>query len=180
MGFTSLRMYLPAACVLALSACSTLPPQGITAVTGFEPARYSGKWYEIARLDHRFERGLTDVSAVYTREPDGSLRVLNRGYDPSAARWKKAIGRALFNGAPSTASLKVSFFGPFYAGYHVVALDAHYQWALVAGNNRDYLWILSRDKTLPPQVKAALLSKAAALGFATDQLTWVAQTRPDA
>lgn len=180
MQLTSLRMYLLAACALALSACSTLPPPGITPVTGFEPESYSGKWYEIARLDHVFERGLTDVSAVYTREPDGSLRVLNRGYDPAAARWKEAVGRALFNGEPSTASLKVSFFGPFYAGYHVLALDANYQWALVAGNNRDYLWILSRDKTLTPQIKAALLAKAAALGFATDQLIWVAQTRPDA
>ncbi|TIC81363.1 lipocalin family protein [Crenobacter intestini] len=180
MRLASVHTLLIAATSLLLSACSTLPPAGITPVTGFEPARYTGKWYEIARLDHVFERGLSDVSADYTQKADGSIRVLNRGYDTAGARWKEAEGRALFNTSPDVASLKVSFFGPFFGGYHVVALDPHYQWALVAGNNRDYLWILAREKTLPADIKTALLAQAAALGYATEKLIWVTQTRPDA
>ncbi|MXR36884.1 lipocalin family protein [Craterilacuibacter sinensis] len=172
------RLFLPAFSLL-LSACSTLPPAGIVPVSGFELQRYSGKWYEIARLDHVFERGLSDVSARYIPAPDGEVRVINRGYDTAGARWKQAEGRARFNGQPDVASLKVSFFGPFYGGYHVLALDPDYRWALVAGNDRSYLWILARDKTLDPEVKTRLLQQAAALGFETDKLIWVSQTRTD-
>ncbi|HET8870531.1 MAG TPA: lipocalin family protein [Aquabacterium sp.] len=162
-----------------LTACSTRPPTGIEPVKGFDLRRYSGKWYEIARLDNRFERGLTDVSATYTPNSDGSVAVLNRGYDSESARWKQADGRALFNGAPEIASLKVSFFGPFYGGYHVVALDPAYQWAMVVGNDRSYLWILCRTRTLPVEVKKRLMDQAAQLGFDTQALTWVSQTRND-
>ncbi|HET8694373.1 MAG TPA: lipocalin family protein [Aquabacterium sp.] len=164
---------------LCLGACSTQPPSGITPVSGFDLQRYSGKWFEVARLDNRFERGLTDVSATYTPQGDGSLTVLNRGYDAQALRWQEAKGRALFNGDPHTASLKVSFFGPFYGGYHVIALDPQYQWAMVAGNDRSYLWILARHKSIEADVQARLLSQAAQLGFDTQKLVWVAQTRVD-
>ena len=112
-----------------LSACSTTPPEGMAAVTPFDIQRYVGKWYEIARLDHSFERGLSDVSATYRQQDDGSVEVLNRGYDSTRGEWRQAVGRAVFTGEPTRASLKVSFFGPFYGGYHVVALDQqNYRW----------------------------------------------------
>lgn len=165
---------------LVLSACSTAPPQGLRPVTSFELNRYLGQWYEIARLDHSFERGMSDVNATYQLQDDGSVKVINRGYDPQRQAWKEAIGRALFIGDSGTASLKVSFFGPFYGGYHVIALDQqNYRWSLVAGPDRDYLWILARDKTLPAEVREQLLGQAKALGFATDKLIWVEQKRTD-
>ncbi|UCV12475.1 lipocalin family protein [Dechloromonas denitrificans] len=164
---------------LLLSACSTSVPSGLHPITPFELNRYLGQWYEIARLDHSFERGMSDVNATYQLLDDGSVKVINRGYNTQRQAWKEAIGRALFIGDPATASLKVSFFGPFYGGYHVIALDPDYRWSLVAGPDRDYLWILARDKTLPVEVREQLLSQAKALGFATDKLIWVEQTRSD-
>lgn len=166
--------------VLTLAACSTAPPDGLQPVTSFEIDRYLGQWYEIARLDHSFERGMSDVNATYQLQGDGSVRVINRGYDTRRQAWKEAVGRALFIGDSRTASLKVSFFGPFYGGYHVIALDRqNYRWSLVAGPDRDYLWILARDRTLPGDVLEQLLSQAQALGFATDKLIWVDHKRND-
>ncbi|MGV7207510.1 lipocalin family protein [Oxalobacteraceae bacterium A2-2] len=179
MSSPSLSRCLVLFCGLLLAACASAPPPGMTPVTNFEAQRYSGKWYEIARLDHRFERGLSDVSASYTLRPDGVVEVVNRGYDAKDGRWKQAQGRALFNGAPQVGSLRVSFFGPFYGGYHVVALDPDYRWSMVAGNDRSYLWILARDKRLPDQVLAQLLAQARLLGFDTAQLTYVSQDRGD-
>jgi apolipoprotein D and lipocalin family protein len=168
------------AALLGLNACSTTAPEGITAVTPFDIERYQGKWYEIARLDHSFERGLSDVSASYRQQPDGSVEVLNRGYDSKRNDWRQALGRALFTGDTNRGSLKVSFFGPFYGGYHVMALDQqNYHWAMVVGPNRDYLWILARDKRLPEVVREQLLRAAGAAGIDTRKLIWVEQTRPD-
>jgi len=165
---------------LAMSGCSTAPPEGLTSVTPFDVNRYLGKWFEIARLDHSFERDLTDVSATYSLKSDGSLEVINRGFNTKKDEWKSATGRALFTGNTNQGSLKVSFFGPFYGGYHVLALDqTAYQWALVAGPDRDYLWILARTKVLAPDVREALIAQAKKMGFATDNLIWVAHTRAD-
>lgn len=164
---------------LALASCATAPPDGLRPVTSFDIQRYLGQWYEIARLDHSFERGMTDVTATYGLQDDGSVRVINRGYDTQRQAWKEAVGRAVFLGDSRTASLKVSFFGPFYGGYHVIALDRDYRWALVAGADRDYLWILSRDKTLPADIRAQLVRQARELGFAVDKMIWVDQKRAD-
>lgn len=162
-----------------LTACSVAPPAGVTPVTGFEVRRYMGDWYEIARLDHSFERDMEDVSARYTLNDDGSVSVLNRGYDTRRGKWRSAEGRARFIGDSSTGSLKVSFFGPFYGGYHIIALDREqYRWALVAGPNRDYLWILARERTLPEPVRQQLVQQAQAAGFPVQQLIWVRQERP--
>lgn len=169
-----------AALLLALAGCaSTTPPTGVQAVTGFDLQRYQGRWYEIARLDHTFERGMTDVSAFYTPQADGSVRVVNRGFQTTGDRWKEAIGKALFTGAPTTGSLKVSFFGPFYGGYHIAALDPDYRWALVVGPDTDYAWILARTPTLPPDTQAAIVQRAQALGVNTDAFIWVTHTRND-
>lgn len=168
------------ALMFALAGCmSTTPPPGITAVTPFDLARYEGRWFEVARLDHSFERGLTDVSATYQRQPDGSVRVVNRGFDAAKNDWREAVGKALFTGDAQTGSLKVSFFGPFYGGYHVAALDGDYRWAIVVGPDRSYCWILSRTKELPPGSREALVARAQALGIDTQALIWVTHQRTD-
>ena len=164
----------------AMAGCmSTRPPPGVTAVQPFDLERYQGRWFEVARLDHRFERGMTDVSATYSAQADGSVRVLNRGFDVAAGQWREAVGRALFIAESSTGSLKVSFFGPFYGGYHVAALGPDYRWALVLGPDFSYCWILSRDKVLEPAQREAITARAKALGVATADLIWVSQARQD-
>lgn len=166
---------LLAAWLLLIGGCTGIP-DGMQAVSGFDLNRYLGRWYEIARLDHSFERGLSKVTADYSLNDDGSVRVLNRGYDAASGEWQEAEGRALLQDeAISAASLKVSFFGPFYAGYHVIALDPDYRWALVSGYNRDYFWILARTPTLDEPTRGELVALAAAAGIAVDQLIWVAQ-----
>lgn len=159
-----------------LSGCTGLP-EGVRPVAGFELERYLGTWYEIARLDHRFERGLSEVTATYSPRPDGGIDVLNRGYESAEGEWREARGRAYFLGEPQVASLKVSFFGPFYGGYHVLALDPDYGWALVSGPSRDYLWILARRPELPAEVTGALVDQARALGYPVEGLIFVDHTR---
>ena len=167
--------------LLGLTGCSTSPPDGITPVAPFEIERYLGKWYEIARLDHRFERGLSNVTATYSQWPDGEVKVINRGYNDNKGEYEEAEGEAQFIGSENVGSLKVSFFGPFAGGYHLVALDqVNYSWALVAGADRDYLWILSRDKQLDPKIQEYLVRQAALLGFDVSELIWVRQDRDDA
>ena len=159
--------------VMALSACSTpRTPDGIQPVTGFDVDRYAGHWHEVARIDHSFERGLTQTSATYTPNPDGTLKVVNRGYDPVRKEWREAEGTARFVGEPTRAALKVSFFGPFYGGYNVVALDENYQWAMVVGSSKEYLWVLSRTPTLPWHVREHLIERAQALGVDVRKILW--------
>ena len=134
--------------------------------------RYIGHWYEVARVDNTFERGLTQASATYTRNADNTVKVVNRGYDPVRKEWKEAEGVAQFVGEPTRAALKVSFFGPFYGGYNVVALDENYQWAMVVGSSKDYVWILSRTPTLPGHVQEHLLERAQAMGIDVHRLHW--------
>ena len=159
--------------LLALTACSTpRTPEGIQAVTGFDVDRYTGHWHEVARIDHSFERGLTQTSATYRRNPNDTVKVVNRGYDPVRKEWKEAEGTARFVDAPTRAALKVSFFGPFYGGYNVVALDENYQWAMVVGSSKDYLWILSRTPTLPWHVREHLIERAQAMGIDVGRILW--------
>lgn len=166
--------------VAVMAGCAnTSPPPGVEAVTPFDLQRYQGRWYELARLDHSFERGMTDVSATYTPQADGSVRVVNRGFAAASGQWREAIGRALFTGAPTTGSLKVSFFGPFYGGYHVAALDPDYRWALVLGPDTSYCWILARDKQLDAAQRDAIVARAQALGVDTHALIWVTHKRQD-
>ena len=179
LGLAARRVALAWLAALAAGACSTSPPEGLSPVAPFEVARYAGKWYEIARLDHVFERGMSDVSANYSQQADGSIEVINRGYDAARNDWRQAVGRALFTGESDRASLKVSFFGPFYGGYHVVALDRDYRWALVVGPDRGYFWMLARQRQLPPELQSQLLAQARALGIDVDRLIWVTHTRVD-
>lgn len=160
---------------LGLLAGCTGIPSGTQAITGFELDRYLGEWYEIARLDHSFERGLECVTANYSLRDDGGVRVINRGYNPEEQAWDEAEGRAYFIDEESVGRLKVSFFGPFYGGYNILALDADYQWALVSGPNRDYLWILSRSPQMDETTEKHLRQHAAELEFPTDELIDVNQ-----
>lgn len=173
---TWLWILIPA---LLLGACTGVP-KGVTPVSGFDGDRYLGKWYEIARLDQRFERDLDNVTATYSKRSDGSIAVVNRGWNPKKGEWKDIAGRAQFIGDKTVGSLKVSFFWPIWAGYHVIALDPNYRFAMVSGPNKEYLWILSREKTLPNGDLYPLLDKARALGFDVNALTFVTQDRPDA
>jgi len=159
-----------------LTGCTGVP-QGVTPVQGFQAERYLGTWYEIARLDHSYERGLSDVSATYQRRADGGIDVLNKGYDPARKNWSEAKGRAYFLDSPDTGSLKVSFFGPFYGGYHVMALDPEYRWAMVAGPDHDYFWILARTPSLPDDVLNTLLQTARQAGFDLQGLIRVSHGR---
>jgi apolipoprotein D and lipocalin family protein len=161
-------------CTILIAGCVG-KPDSVQAVTGFELQRYLGTWHEIARLDHSFERGLTKVTADYSLREDGGVRVLNRGYDAATKQWKEAEGKAYFVNSPDEAYLKVSFFGPFYGSYVVMALDDEYRYALISGPNTDYLWILARTPTLDEATKNALVAKAQAAGFDTSALIFVEQ-----
>ncbi len=139
----------------------------------FELSRYLGTWYEIARLDHRFERGLSSVTASYSMREDGGVRVINRGFDSASNTWQEAEGKAFFIGEPDVGQLKVSFFGPFYGAYNVMALDGDYQWAMVAGPSTSYLWILARGRQLDPGILQDLKNQARAAGFPVAELILV-------
>lgn len=153
--------------------CVTLP-EGIEPVKNFDIHRYLGVWYEIVRLDHSFERGLEKVTANYSLLNDGGIKVVNRGFDPRKNKWKVSVGKAYFVNDSNTGRLKVSFFGPFYGGYNIIALDeTNYSYALVCGPNKTYLWILARESTLKPTIKNRLITKAKELGFATEKLIHV-------
>ncbi|WP_460483581.1 lipocalin family protein [Comamonas humi] len=144
-------------------------------VSAFDVKRYMGTWYELARVENRFEKGLTAVSAHYSLNDDGSVTVVNRGYDLVKQEWREARGRARFLGDTRQAALKVSFFGPFYGGYNVVSLDDDYQTALVIGESLDYFWLLSRSKALPECQVQDLLKKAQGFGVDLDRVVTVAQ-----
>ncbi|GIU46290.1 hypothetical protein TUM4438_21720 [Shewanella sairae] len=162
--------------LLFLSACTSLP-SGIEPVKGFELPRYLGTWYEVARLDHSFERGLNQVTATYSMKDDGGVKVINRGFSTAEQSWDEAEGKAYFVDSPDIGHLKVSFFGPFYGAYVVYELDYQdYQYAFITSYNRDYLWFLSRTPTVDDALKQQFIEQANKLGFATEQIIWVKQS----
>lgn len=161
--------------LLLLTGCTGVP-EGVTPVQDLEVERYLGTWHEIARLDHSFERGLDSVTAEYSRNPDGSLQVINRGFHRESGEWREAEGRARFAGSAGSGHLEVSFFGPFYSSYVIFELDREgYQYAFVSGYNRDYLWLLARTPTVSPDLRERFVEEAAALGFAVDELQFISQ-----
>ena len=163
--------------LLALTACAGNPVNAVP-VSGFETDRYLGTWYEVARLDHTFERGLSNVTANYTKREDGKITVLNRGYNEKKGEFEDAKGKAKYANDPSTGHLKVSFFGPLYGDYIIFDLEAtDYTTAYVSGGKDNYLWLLSRTPTVSAATRADFVSKSQALGYNTDSLIWVDQTR---
>ncbi|HNX44620.1 MAG TPA: lipocalin family protein [Bacteroidales bacterium] len=157
---------------LLTQSCASIP-KGATVVKPFDKERYLGKWYEIGRLDHRFERNLDNVTAVYSMNNDGTIKVTNSGYKTTTKEWKQVTGKAKPSGKPGEGKLKVSFFGPFYGAYNIIALDEQYRYALVAGNNLKYLWILSRETSIPEDIKLQFLATAKSVGYDTSSLIWV-------
>ncbi len=170
---TFARRAVLAVLLLATASCTGVP-DGIAPVRPFDAARFSGIWYEVMRLDHSFERGLTNVTARYEPLPDGALKVVNRGFDPAACRWREVEGRAVFQADRNTASLNVTFFPPFAGGYHVFALDTrNYAWALISGPSKDYLWLLARRPDLDARTRERLIAEARSKGFPVDRLILV-------
>ena len=163
---------------LWLLACTGVP-EGVDPVTGFDQNRYLGTWYEIARLDHSFEHGLSEVSAIYDVNPDGSIAVLNRGFDQEEGEWRDAEGFARFVQSPDIAHLKVSFFGPFYGSYVVFELGEDYDYAFVSGFNRSYLWFLARTPQVSEALRAQFLQRITELGFDPDELIWLDNASED-
>jgi len=152
-----------------LLSCTSVPSD-LTVVNNFEIDRFLGTWYEIARLNHKEERNLQQVSATYSLQSNGSILVVNKGFNSKKNVWKSIEGKARFNGPTSEGRLKVSFFGPFYGGYNILKLEEDYSIAMVAGPNRKYLWILARDKQIKTEQYNAYIEQAKAWGFATSEL----------
>lgn len=151
-------------------------PDTVTPIKNFQLEKYLGKWYEIARLDHRFEKGLQQVTAEYSLRDDGGVKVLNRGYNSEKNEWQEAKGKAYFVRKPNEGYFKVSFFGPFYGSYVIFELDKDYQYAFVCGSNTSYLWLLSRTPTINTELKSRFIETARKYGFNTDDLIFVDQT----
>ena len=176
--WTTLRSWVVIA-TLCLAGCTGIP-DGIEPVEDFELDRYLGTWYEIARLDHRFERGLSNVSAHYSMRDDGGVAVSNRGFREREGEWDEAEGKAYFVGDSNVGRLKVSFFGPFYGGYNVFAVDQQdYSYAMVAGPDRSYLWILARTPEIDDSLRDELVAEAAEAGFDIEELIFVEHDRAD-
>jgi apolipoprotein D and lipocalin family protein len=147
-------------------------PTYVAPVEHFQLERYLGTWYEIARLDHSFERGLERVTATYSMREDGGINVVNRGFDTKSKKSKEANGKAYFVENPNIGFLKVSFFGPFYGAYLIIDTD-YKTYTMISGPDHSYLWILSRTKRLEPKIQSRLIQKAKEVGFQTNKLIFV-------
>jgi apolipoprotein D and lipocalin family protein len=156
--------------MLSLGGCLGIP-KGVVPVQGFEIDRYLGTWYEIARLDHSFERGLDQVTAEYSLLDSGAVQVINRGFSSQSGEWSEARGKAFFVNNPDEGYLKVSFFGPFYGSYIIFELDEQaYQYAFISGPDKSYLWFLSRTPQVDEVLMQRFVEQAASLGFDTEKL----------
>lgn len=152
------------------------PDQSIENNFNFELEKYLGTWYEIARFDHKFERGLDSVTATYLIRPDGKIKVLNQGY--KNGQLKTAEGKAKLVSPETPRRLKVAFFLFFYAPYNILELDEDYTYALIGSETDDYLWILSRTPQMDAETYKMLLQKAEERGYDTSKLIEVKQPIP--
>ena len=164
-------MFGTIAAAVVLAGCVSGPKVDNTPVSALDLNRYLGEWYEIARFDHSFERGVEQAKANYTQNADGTIKVVNSGI--KNGKPKTAIGKGKTTDTPGL--LRVSFFGPFYADYRVMLIDKEYTYALVGSGSADYLWILSRTSGLSENAKSELLSEAKRRGYDTGKLIWVEQ-----
>jgi lipocalin len=164
------KMFFMALAAMFLSACDATEIDNST-VKSVDLNRYVGRWYEIAKFDHIFERGLDFAMANYTLREDGKIDVLNTGVKDGRAKDAKGIAKT----TNISGLLKVSFFGPFYSDYRILMLDTNYQYALVGGSNENYLWILSRTPQLDDATRSLILAEADRRGYNTSKLVWVKQ-----
>ena len=153
------------------AACEGANKVDNSTVQPIDLKRYLGHWYEIARFDHPFERGIYYSMARYTMREDGKIDVLNTGIKDGRAEEATAIAKT--TDVPGL--LRVSFFGPFFSDYRIMMIDSDYQYALVGGSNEKYLWILSRTPQLDEEVKASILNEADRRGYDINRLIWVKQ-----
>ncbi len=165
--------------IILLTTVSALLPKKETIVVlpAFDAEKFVGKWYEIARMDYKWEKNLNNVSAIYTLEGKGLIKVWNKGYNTVKNKWERTQGLAKPASINQNGALKVSFLGPFYSPYNIVAIDRDYKYALVVGEDQKYMWILSREKTVPKSVQNDYLKQALGLGFNIGNLVWVKQDR---
>jgi apolipoprotein D and lipocalin family protein len=172
------KLSVLSALLIILTAC-TGKPEGVVAVKEFELGRYLGKWYEIARLDHSFERGLNNITAEYSLRDDGGVKVINSGFSKEDNEWQQAEGKAFFVDETDNGHLKVSFFGPFYGSYIVFELDRkNYQYAFVSGPDTSYLWLLARTPQVDKKVTEQFVKRSQELGFDTSKLIYVEHDKP--
>jgi lipocalin len=165
------RKMIAAVAAGLLAGCVSGPKVDNTPVAALDLNRYLGEWYEIARFDHSFERGVERAKANYMLNEDGTIKVVNSGI--KNGKPKTAIGKGKRTDTP--ALLRVSFFGPFYADYRVMLIDKDYTRALVGSSSADYLWLLSRSPELSETAKSELLFEAKRRGYDTGKLIWVGQ-----
>ena len=170
-----MRILIPILSIIALSGCSTT--SDLKVVEDFDLKRYMGTWYEVARFNHRFEQGLSSVSATYSLNGNETVKVVNRGYNIDKQSWETIEGIAKPKENNGLGWLKVSFFRPFWASYKVLYIDDEYTKVLIGGPTYDYLWILVRDPALPEDQWTDLIDKARALGYDTDRLIHVNQAK---
>ena len=166
------NLTLFSASLFVMNSCSSIP-KGALVIQDFDQEKYLGNWYEIARMDFVFQKNLSNTTAEYSLNEDGTIKVVNRGFNYIKNEYVAATGKVKFAGDSNEGKLKVSFFGPFYSGYNIIALDSDYKYALVAGKSLKYLWLLSREKAMPQEVKEAYLKTAKDLGCDTSELIWV-------
>ena len=170
-----IKMLLSLFLLTALTGCKST--SNLSVVDNFDADRYLGVWYEAVRYPHRFEKGLSSVSATYSKNADGTIKVLNRGYKDSKQAWEDIEGVAKFKGDNDLGWLKVSFFKPFYASYKIIYLDEQYSKAIVTGPSYGYLWILVRDPNLSQGELEILITKAGSMGFDPERMIRVDQSK---
>ena len=167
---------LPLSCVLLFWACKTSSQKKIIQpVTDFDINEYLGEWYEIARFDFRWEKDIKNVRANYSLNKNGSIKVVNSGYNYKKNTYKKSVGKARVKSDEQAAALQVSFFEPFYSDYTIIAIDSEYQYSLVAGKNTKYLWFLSRTPDMPEEIKNEYIKIAESYGYDLSTLIWTVQ-----
>ena len=165
---------------LFLGLCTTTFCQTIdnSTITTFDLDRYLGKWYEVARYDHAFERNLVGTTAEYSLRDDGMIKVLNSGYLYTLdGKFKESVGKAKLNKNGKPGQLRVSFFGPFYSNYYILDLAPDYSYSVVGSSSPKYLWILSRTPQLKPEVQSKIVKGLQQRGYDTSKLIWVDQEK---
>ena len=166
-----MKRFLTTFTVLLTTVCSMADNIDNSVVKSLDLQRFLGSWYEVARYDHWFERGMERTKATYRLRDDGKIEVLNTGI--KNGKPKESKGKAKTTDTP--AILRVSFFGPFYSDYRVMLIDSDYQYALIGGSSDKYLWILSRKPQLTQEIKDLILKEAKRRGYDTTKLIWVKQ-----
>ncbi|MBP6014755.1 MAG: lipocalin family protein [Alphaproteobacteria bacterium] len=177
-----LRVIVATVLAIAVAGCEQPPvnrdgTNPLTTVAKVELERYLGRWYEVARYENSFEKGCVGVTATYSRNADGSIKVVNLCRKGTMTGPQDvAEGRATVADPATNAKLSVSFFWPFTGDYWVIGLADDYSWALVGEPSGRYLWILSRAPQLTPELRADLIAKLQSQGYNTNALYWTPQS----